>query len=171
MPINPVFAIVSASLAVAAMSAAGSAQARPALCAPQEAPIFSCSTGTKIVSLCASKDLGENTGALRYLFGARGTIELTYPAPGVPPRAAFAHGVTGGTGGGADFLRFETGGVTYTLFADHYRGRERDGLVVERGGRRIATLLCKSGAMDPANGWGAIYRAELPQLPPDFETP
>lgn len=160
------------TLALLATSATASAQTHPHLCAPGEEAVFACSTGAKIVSLCASKDIGENAGYLQYRFGTRRKTELVYPADtSVRPQSVFSNGVTGGTGGGADFLRFTSQDTTYTLFSDYYRGRERDGLVVERGGKRISVMICRGSAVDTRMGWGTVYRAKLPQSPPDFEVP
>ncbi len=158
-------------LVLLATITAANADTRPHLCARGEEAVFACATGAKLVSLCASPDITANSGTLRYLFGTRAKIELAHPAAGISPRAAFSRGVTGGTAGGADFLRFGREGVTYTLFSDHYRGRERDGLVVERGGKRITVLICRGSALNPDKNWGTIYNAGLPDISPDFETP
>ena len=142
---------------------------RPHLCAAGEEAVFACATrSAKIIALCASPDLGEDRGTLRFVSGVRGKIELSYPAQGTAPRAAFSYGLTGGTAGGAEFLRFDVNGSTYTVFSDHYRGRERDGLVVERGGKRTSVLMCKGSAID---GWTTIYRAKLPGGSSDFDPP
>ncbi len=144
---------------------------RPSLCNTKEAPAFSCATGGKIVSLCASGDLGEKQGTLTYRFGTKRRIELQYPAPGTKPQAAFKGGVTGYSGGGADFIRFKSGDATYTLYSDHYRGNESDGLTVERGGKTIAAFKCRAPAVNPREGWGRIYKAKLPRSTDGFDVP
>ena len=142
---------------------------RPHLCAAGEEAVFACATrSSKIIALCASPDLGEDKGSLRFISGVRGKIELSYPTQDTAPRATFSYGVTGGTAGGAEFLRFDSNGSTYTVFSDYYRGRERAGLVVERGGKRMSVQICKGGATD---GWSTIYRARLPNASPDFDPP
>lgn len=107
---------VAAAAACAAWTGAASAapDTRPSLCAPGEVAIFSCALATgRIVSLCASPDLGETSGHLRYLYGRLGKVELVHPDPGTLPCAAFLGGIVGP--GGGDFIRFRRGGATYTL--------------------------------------------------------
>lgn len=158
--------------AACVIAAPAMAQSRPHLCKSGEEAAFACASGSKIVSLCASQGLNETSGYLQYRFGTRRNIELVYPAgTTTPPRDAFEAGVTGGTAGGADFLQFSLGGARYTLYSNYYRGRESDGLVVERGGKRVMSLRCRGAAVDTLKGWSVIYRAKLPQAPPDFEVP
>ena len=133
--------------------------------------MFACSTGSKIVSLCASPTLDANSGALTYRFGTKGKLELSYPQPGVNPQQAFSGGVTGYSGGGADYIRFTVGDTAYTLFSDYYRGRENDGLVIERSGKMISMLRCRAGAMDAREGWSRIYKAKLPRYEGQFDVP
>lgn len=147
------------------------ADERPHLCKADEVPAFSCASGRKTISLCASTDLDAGKGNLTYRFGTSRAIELAFPEPGTSPHAAFRRGVTGATGGGADYLRFSRLGTIYTLYSDYYRGREEDGLVVERGGKRISVLKCRGSAVEPGQGWGRIYKANLPQDEENFEVP
>ncbi|HRJ70326.1 MAG TPA: hypothetical protein PK812_12050, partial [Beijerinckiaceae bacterium] len=44
------------------------AQKRPHLCASGETPAFSCATGRKVASLCATSDADGATSALTYRF-------------------------------------------------------------------------------------------------------
>ncbi len=157
--------IASAALPVAA------ADTRPNLCKPGEVPAWSCSTGGKIASLCASANLSENEGALIYRFGTRKKIELSYPEDGAKPQASYVGGVTGYSGGGTDYIRFKIGDISYTLYSDYYRGREMDGIAIERGEKLLSALRCRSGAVDPGEGWGRIYKAKLPQDETRWDTP
>ena len=51
-------------------------------CGESEQIIFSCQIrdSSKVLSLCASKDLSDSSGYLQYRFGKLNEIELEYPA-------------------------------------------------------------------------------------------
>jgi hypothetical protein len=51
------------------------------LCQIDEKVMFSCpvKNGTRLVSLCGSKDLTDKTGYLQYRFGRAGEIDLEFP--------------------------------------------------------------------------------------------
>jgi hypothetical protein len=71
-----------------------------ARCTAGEVPVFSCATTSgKVVSLCASPDLSETAGSLRYRFGRPGRVELAHPQDKTPPQAAFRAGIIGASGG------------------------------------------------------------------------
>lgn len=150
---------------------AAAADTRPHLCQSGEVPAWSCSTGGKIASLCASTNLGESEGTLTYRFGTRKKIELTYPSEGARPQVSYVGGVTGYSGGGTDYIRFSIGDITYTLYSDYYRGREMDGIAVERGEKLLSALRCRDGAVNPGEGWSRIYKAKLPQDETRWNTP
>jgi len=149
---------------LAAWLAADLAAARPSLCTAGEVPVFSCATtGRKVVSLCASPDLSETTGSLRYRFGRPSGVEMTYPDDQTPPKAAFRAGIIGA--GGGDFVRFTRGDVTYTIeHADGPRSGQYAGVTIHRGPKRVAELRCKGTPYDVLgpNGFALIYRAKLP---------
>ena len=92
-------------------------------------------------------------GSLQYRFGKRGeSPEIRLPVEPAPPaRSATADTLTFSGGGGA-WLRFRSGEFTYTVYTAIGRWgpggepRESEGLVVERGGKRVATLRCKDSA-------------------------
>jgi hypothetical protein len=159
------------ALAILPVAEPAPAGTRPHLCKAREAPAFSCSTGARIISLCASADLDDRTGTLIYRSGARRRMDLVFPADGLKPQDVFQGGVTGSTGGGADYVRFTRADTTYTLYSDYYRGREEDGLVIERGGMRISVLRCRTQAIDTKEGWSRIYRAKLPRSEEGFDVP
>ena len=80
---------------LAAMAGVGSLKTQPAaaqkkgkvtaaksksLCRAGEQTIWTCTTvKNKVASVCASKDLAEETGYVQYRFGSPGKIELEYP--------------------------------------------------------------------------------------------
>lgn len=147
------------------------ARDRPHLCNAGEFAAWSCATGGKIASLCASANLNESDGTLTYRFGTRKKFELSYPAEGAKPQASFTGGVTGYSGGGTDYIRFTIGDIAYTLYSDYYRGREMDGITIERGGKLLSALRCRGGAVDPTEGWSRIYKAKLPRNETPWDTP
>ncbi|MBC7882276.1 MAG: hypothetical protein H7Y37_13195 [Anaerolineae bacterium] len=71
------------------------AHALPAknLCSTQEQVILSCTLkkNERILSLCASKNLGANKGYLQYRFGKRSRIELVFPVNRQGSQKAFTY--------------------------------------------------------------------------------
>lgn len=143
-------------LIVAAKPAPLSATQTPAtrqtsFCTPMENVIFACRTGAKMVSVCASKDAGPTRGYLQYRFGkpdSADPLELVLPESQLPPpRVATGQAVPFAGGGGA-WMTFAKGPVSYTLYSGigkwGPRGelREKAGLAVDQGGKRIAVLKC-----------------------------
>lgn len=59
------------------------------LCEQDEQVVFSCSTGKKVVSLCASKEASKSSGYLQYRFGAQNRIELIFPNTPKHPKGQF----------------------------------------------------------------------------------
>lgn len=120
-------------------------------CTPMENVVFSCRTGAKMVSVCASKDAGPGKGYLQYRFGkpdSADPLELILPESHLPPpRVATGQSVPFAGGGGA-WLTFAKGPVSYTLYTGigkwGPRGelREKAGLAVDQGGKQIAVLKC-----------------------------
>lgn len=159
------------ALALCLLIQPASGQERPHLCRPGETPAFSCATGGKIASLCATPDAEGATRALTYRFGTRRKLELTYPDEGTRPPDAFRYRSAGYSAGGAEFLTFSISATKYILYSDYYRGKERDGIMVERGEKRIAHLLCRGTALDGREGWSRIYKAKVPQAEENFDVP
>lgn len=120
-------------------------------CSPQEQVVFSCTITkySKVASLCASKPLGKNHGALAYRFGPIGKLEFSFPSTARGSLERFRH---------AHYFRYQTdrtevsfsnGNYIYSVF-DYYEGEEK---VKNRQGVRVATrnaesreteLLCSS---------------------------
>ena len=127
------------------------AEPASATCAASEQTAFTCRVGGKQVSVCFVA--GEEGAWLQYRFGPAGKPpEMTVPAePTTPSRAAEGRAESY-SGGGASWLRFKRGEHAYVVYTGIGRWGERgatkeqSGVVVERGGKRIASLLC-DGAM------------------------
>lgn len=146
-------------------SSGAAADGRPSLCRGGEVAVFSCATGGKIVSLCASADLAPDRGSLTYRFGRKGALELVHPDPPRPPGSAFSAAVVGDAGSAGDIVRFSRGDATYTLYSLTVKGQgDRDGLVVTQGGRRT-DLRCRDFALGD-QAWAPVYRAKLPRAEP-----
>jgi hypothetical protein len=65
------------------------AYAENTLCEKNEIAVWSCETKKKIFSLCASSDIGLNSGYMQYRAGHRGRIGFRYPAALRHPRDVF----------------------------------------------------------------------------------
>jgi hypothetical protein len=125
-------------------------------CSPQEKVIFSCSTGKKIVSVCASTKLTSSSGYVQYRFGLKGTPELQYPELTSPP----SQFVTGGTltfsGGGGAYMRFAKGSYGYVVYTGIGKDWEKSGIAIENNGKVEASLVCE--------------KEPISELGPDFFT-
>ena len=126
------------------------AQPASSLCSTNELVVFNCRIGQKIVSVCNSPDAGPSGGYLQYRFGSVSSLELTLPeGRPIPPRSA--QGATAAlSGGGGAWLSFSNGLTTYTVYTGigkwGPRGeiREKSGIFIARGGKKIARLNCNS---------------------------
>ena len=83
-------------------------------CKQSEVVIWSCRAGTKLYSLCASRDLNRQNGYLEYRAGKPNVIEFRFPARGVHPSEAFQFGLL--AHGAA--LSFENGSYAYDISED-----------------------------------------------------
>jgi hypothetical protein len=122
-------------------------------CSTAEVAVFHCSTGAKQVSVCASRTATPAAGSLRYFFGKPGaTPEIMLPAKATPPSRSASADTLMYSGGGGAWLRFRSGEYAYTVFTAMGRWgeggapAEREGLLVERKGKRVAYLPCRRAA-------------------------
>ncbi len=122
-------------------------------CTPQETVVFSCRTGEKMVSACASQDAGRNQGSLQYRFGkpdSSEALEMSLPAGRTIPSRAATGSTLSFSGGGGAWLRFRNGQTAYTLYTGIGKWgpkgatQEKQGLAVERGGKLVANLKCNA---------------------------
>lgn len=146
--------IVSAKIATAASAPSttpSAAVTSASLCAPTEDVVFSCPTGKKVVSVCASKNLSPTAGWAQYRFGVAGsTPEMTLPSGQVHPNKS-AYGATESfAGGGGAWLRFKNGVTNYVVFAGigkwGPKGQtvSKAGVVVEQNQKQAAFLSCSA---------------------------
>lgn len=140
-------------------------------CTPQEQVLFACATGKKAVSVCASADLSPTTGALQYRFGPPDAPELVWPDATQPPHSGITAGTWAFSGGGGAYLRFTKGAYGYVVYTAIGKGwGEKDGVVVEKNGQRVAHLPCTSAVVSEL-GPEVFERAGLPSDEQGFELP
>ncbi len=120
------------------------AEAGASHCSAKEQTLFSCRTGRKTVSVCASRDLSADAGAVRYRFGRPGALELIYPPSDADWRRVTRSGVLTFSGGGGAYLSFTNEPYRYIVYTAIGKGwGKKAGLVVEKNGQRVASLPCK----------------------------
>lgn len=111
------------------------------LCIEGEIAAWSCDLGQRMVSICASRDLGPDRGYVQYRIGRKGDVELEYPAERVHPRGRFAHNVAAN---GDEDISFENGGYEYIVF--EILRDDKDGVIVRKDGKEASRLTCNGGS-------------------------
>ena len=118
------------------------------LCQANEQTIWSCAVATKnkTASVCASKDLAEDTGYVQYRFGSVGKIELEFPKERKDSQKAFKYSrytrplVTMLT------LSFENSGVFYEIHDDDNSEEKppvRAASIDIKDGAKELSVVCK----------------------------
>jgi len=140
-------------------------------CVPPQRAVFSCSTGTKTIAVCASQDLAASSGQLQYRFGRPGAIELGYPPAGADWRTFTRAGTLAFSGGGGAFIAFTNAPYRYVVYSAVGKGwGSKAGVVVEKGGKRIARLPCKGEATSEL-GPDLFTNAGIAEAEDAFELP
>lgn len=150
-------------------------------CTPMETVVFSCRTNGKMVSVCSSKDAGPGKGYVQYRFGKADSaepLELLLPESQLPPpRVATGSSVPFAGGGGA-WLTFATGQVAYTVYTGIGKWgpggalREKAGLAVDQGPKRLAVLRCDNPkAVQSEIGPDWLAKAGVKSPPAEFDFP
>jgi hypothetical protein len=140
-------------------------------CMPPDQAVFSCSTGTKLVAVCRTQDLTPRSGALQYRFGRLAAVELSHPPTGADWRAVTQGGTLTYSGGGGAFLAFTNLPYRYIVYSAVGRGwGSKAGVVVEKGGKRIASLACKGRAASQL-GPDLFAQAGIEEAEDGFELP
>ena len=173
--------VVAAALATLAALAVAppAAAAEPVThCKATETIVFSCSTGSRILSICASKDLSKNSGYMQYRYGPAGKPELVFPELPRHPAGVFTPGTLTFSGGGGTYLKFAKPPYTYTVFsAIGNFGRNGkatvEGVAIAKGEAEFANIPCRSGANDVAGELGPDFfeKAGLKAPESDFDIP
>ena len=122
---------------------------RPTLCSGAEIIVFSCRSGAKTVSVCASKEASARKGYLEYRFGDPAAVpELVLPKERTIPRQAARGGVDPFSGAGGAWMKFQQGQYDYTVYSGignwgpNGEKREKAGLLVQRGDKQVALFKC-----------------------------
>ncbi len=116
-------------------------------CTAEQRTLFACSTGRKLLTVCASADLAKDSGFVQYRFGGPGHTVFVLPAAGADWRAATRGGRLMFSGGGGSYIAFANPPYRYVVYSAIGRGwGNKAGVVVEKRGRRIASLPCLDAA-------------------------
>jgi hypothetical protein len=131
------------------------------LCARTEQIIFSCLTKrsgasssrspSKIVSLCASRDLDKERGYLQYRYGVPGKVELEFPKSRTGTQQLFQYSHYMRYQVGRSEISFEIDGYQYQIF-DDYNGEEKplistEGVSVTAPGKpKEVSFVCRTKA-------------------------
>lgn len=163
------------NLAATTSPAAG----QTSFCTALEDVVFACRAGAKLVSVCASKGASRSQGYLQYRFGkpdSRDPLELMLPeSQPLPGKAASGESVPFAGGGGA-WLRFEKSPFAYVVYSGIGKWgpkgetMEKQGIVVERGGKAIANIKC-SGKLTALLGPDWLEKAGIQSKGADFYFP
>ena len=145
--------------------------AGPTACQQPQRSLFSCSTGTKMIAVCASPNLMVRAGSLQYRFGRPAALEWSYPPRGAEWRSVTRGGTMMYSGGGAAFLAFTRSEYRYIVYAAVGSGwGTKAGVAVEKNGKRIANISCKDS---PASEIGPdlFSEAGIELIDDGFELP
>jgi hypothetical protein len=131
------------------------------LCAKTERIIFSCLTKrsgvtssrspSKIVSLCASRDLNKERGYLQYRYGLPGKVELEFPSSRTGTQQMFQYTHYMRYQMDLTEINFEIDGYQYQIF-DDYNGEEKpristEGVSVTAPGKpKEVSFVCRTKA-------------------------
>ncbi|MGN6182380.1 MAG: hypothetical protein ACTHQM_01860 [Thermoanaerobaculia bacterium] len=149
-----------------ALVSAVKVQPQTSFCTASENTIFSCATGTKLVSVCESK-----RGGVQYRFGKPDApLELKInDSKATGASIAFS-------GGGGTWLRFHNGAYSYVVYTGvgkwGPRGetREKSGIAVEHNGAPVRYLPC-TGNIQSELGPDWLDRVGIESGDEDFEFP
>ncbi|MFM0550046.1 hypothetical protein P0D69_03600 [Paraburkholderia sediminicola] len=114
------------------------------LCQSHEEVYFSCRTGGKMLSICASGNISPDNGYVQYRFGRVGHIELEYPQKPYPPRKLFS--ISDISGGNLSFTHFKFSSRSYHYVL--YQG-DPSGIYIKRNGKVVSNRICDPGTYQP----------------------
>lgn len=137
-------------------------------CKPDETIVFSCPSGTRIISVCASKNLSQTDGYIEYRYGKFKALEINFPP--LERRAqqyVQARRLMFAKGGGV-YLRFNNAPFSYNVYSAFVGGEgPKEGVLVQKNDRDITRHQCtKPMYMTTING---LFDGKvLPDAPDDF---
>jgi hypothetical protein len=163
--LKTVFALAGAFL----VSGAAMAQSAPTWCANNEYPVFSCQTGKKVASVCASEHLSKDHGYIQYRFGEPGhEMELAYPDLTAKPDTVFRMSradIRRDTGSVAKayHLGFSNNGAHYGIVLDESERTSSASILVRTASGKVSYLACNAGTV--RSGLASLWNSEaLPAL-------
>lgn len=114
-------------------------------CNDSEINIFSCEIGKKVLSVCGSKDLDDDKGAMQYRFGALDKLDLVYPDKSEHPKKYFKSNrlYSSVEQSLIQELQFKKSNTTYTVYTQEIKGKKEAGIVVNVNSKDIY-LKCKN---------------------------
>jgi hypothetical protein len=110
------------------------------LCQPHEEIYFSCPTGNKTISLCASGNISPSNGYVQYRFGTPDHIELQFPDKPYPPKNRFLLSDISEGNLNYTHIKFKSGEYNYVI----YQGMP-NGLYIKKNGKLVSNLICEQG--------------------------
>ena len=140
------------------------------LCKAGEAVVFSCNTGKKLISVCASENLAANAGYVQYRFGTKEKLELSFPDNEFHPGLYATGGNLMYSGGGGAYMRFNNGAYSYVVYSGIGKGWEKQGVAVEKNGKLLSNIPCKEPSVE---GFGSEFFTTngIPEDTVGFEIP
>jgi len=108
-------------------------------CATGETVAFSCSVGSKTVSVCVT---GDGTNNVQYRFGALGSREISYPESRAGGNQHVRSGYVLFAAGDARYIRFTNRAYEYVVYEGAGRGWAQEGLAVLKDGNVISSKQC-----------------------------
>lgn len=121
------------------------------LCGSNELVYFSCSTGKKMISMCTSNPINENSGYLQYRYGTTNKVEFIYPTRKSHPLNLFTEYSSAFSGGVIGHINFTNGSYTYAVYnsltKEFYKNgtsghRKESGVKVVKNGNVLSTITC-----------------------------
>lgn len=142
-------------LVLLSLLSSGTATAQESHCVPGEQVVFSCDTGKKVVSVCASSN------GIQYRYGALGSVEIHYPAKKLAMYDGVLYrGLLTFSGGGAEYVRFINDSYEYVVYAGQGRGWSQDGLLAVKAGKVVSRKTC---AGVPSMNFSLLDEQGVPQ--------
>jgi hypothetical protein len=157
--------IVLTLVALAAVPSNVGAREMRTLCDTSEAVYLSCSIGAKLLSVCGSHQLTNESGYLKYLFGVPGKRpELIFPTGKVHPSRIFRRNEPlVSAKAGVMALAFDVTGFTYNVFSTHSAfGYNGAGVIVQKGGKEVALKECASGTINDERFFFDLWNVGIP---------
>ena len=152
-------------LLICLCSAPVAAASPRSLCSSEENVLFTCSIGTKLVSVCSSPHLSRTSGYVQYRYGTRNRVpELVYPAEKIHPASKFSVGYTGSAKSSLENLHFTLSGHSYTIYRESAAfGENGSGIKVKTPAGKSSRLPCKE--LSPPSDLYGLAGLRLRKLP------